>query len=327
MFPAHSNPMTANLPDGHTWRRATPADAELIFGLISRYNGEVLGYADYTLDELRDDLVEPGFDVATDSWLGFTPDGELAGFAWVIGKGTGQEAEIEVITRDAELARWLYAQVLARAAELARAAGHPSCAVNQGIYRDDTRARAAAAEQGLRPETVFHRMRVDHGPDTPNPAAPLGLTVHTGPGDEDFLRTAHAVLNESFKDHFGWFPRPFDEWRQQLDQESTFSWPQLAVAALDSRPAAIIMTSDRFVEDENCGYVSDLGVLPEARGRGIAKYLLRTAFAADARAGRTGTILHVDTNNVTPALGLYESVGMRPVLIIDMWRRDHPTGA
>jgi ribosomal protein S18 acetylase RimI-like enzyme len=99
------------------------------------------------------------------------------------------------------------------------------------------------------------------------------------------------------------------------------------VAALDSRPAAIIMTSDRFVEDENCGYVSDLGVLPEARGRGIAKYLLRTAFAADARAGRTGTILHVDTNNVTPALGLYESVGMRPVLIIDMWRRDHPTGA
>jgi len=34
-----------------------------------------------------------------------------------------------------------------------------------------------------------------------------------------------------------------------------------------------------------------------------------------------GTILHVDTNNPTPALGLYERVGMRPVLVIDVWRR------
>jgi hypothetical protein len=30
----------------------------------------------------------------------------------------------------------------------------------------------------------------------------------------------------------------------------------------------------------------------------------------------------VDTNNTTPALRLYESVGMRPVLVIDVWRRE-----
>jgi ribosomal protein S18 acetylase RimI-like enzyme len=58
-----------------------------------------------------------------------------------------------------------------------------------------------------------------------------------------------------------------------------------------------------------------------ARGRGPAKLLLRQAFARDARAGRIGTILHVDTNNPTPALGVYERVGMRPVLVIDVWRR------
>jgi hypothetical protein len=33
-----------------------------------------------------------------------------------------------------------------------------------------------------------------------------------------------------------------------------------------------------------------------------------------------GTILHVDTNNVTPAVDLYLGVGMRPVLAIDVWR-------
>ena len=45
------------------------------------------------------------------------------------------------------------------------------------------------------------------------------------------------------------------------------------------------------------------------------------SFSADAAAGRVGTLLHVDTNNTTPALGVYESVGMRPVLVIDAWRR------
>jgi mycothiol synthase len=315
--------MTADLPDGYSWRRATPADAEPIFGLISRYNTEVLGRADISLDDIRDDLTEPGFTLKTDSWLGYTPGGELAGFAWAIGKGTGEEVDVDVITRDEALTPWLYDQVLARAAELARAGGHTSCAVDKGIYRDDTRARAIAEERGFSPETVFHRMRVDHGPVVPNPVAPEGVTVHTGPGDESFRRAAHALLNESFKDHYGWFPKSFDDWQQTLEQERTFDWSQLAVAELDSRPVAVMVTSDRYVADENCGYVADIGVLAEARGRGIAKYLLRTVFAADSRAGRTGTILHVDTNNVTSALGLYESVGMRPVLVIDIWRRTH----
>jgi len=62
-------------------------------------------------------------------------------------------------------------------------------------------------------------------------------------------------------------------------------------------------------------------VLPTARGRGLARLLLRQAFAEDARRGQMGTLLHVDTNNVTPALDLYLSVGMRAVLVVDVWRR------
>ena len=49
-----------------------------------------------------------------------------------------------------------------------------------------------------------------------------------------------------------------------------------------------------------------------------------SSLAFAAAAGRSGTILHVDTNNPTPALGLYLSVGMKPVLIIDVWRRTLP---
>ena len=37
-------------------------------------------------------------------------------------------------------------------------------------------------------------------------------------------------------------------------------------------------------------------------------------------------LLHVDLANVTNALGLYESVGMRPVLQIDAWTKRSPVG-
>jgi len=37
---------------------------------------------------------------------------------------------------------------------------------------------------------------------------------------------------------------------------------------------------------------------------------LLQAFAHDFRGGRRGTVLHVESNNVTPAIGLYRHVGM-----------------
>src|SRR5262249_24954287 len=152
--------------------------------------------------------------------------------------------------------------------------------------------------------TVFYRMRIDHELPVAEPAAPPGVTLRRGPRDERFRRDAHAVLTESFKEHAGWVSEPFEQWHEGHERESLFDGSLVRGAELDARLAGVLTAGPRFVEPENCGCVGDLGVLAEARGRGIRGYLLRTAFAADARAGRTGTILHVDTNNVTPALGL-----------------------
>lgn len=120
--------------------------------------------------------------------------------------------------------------------------------------------------------------------------------------------------------------RSFDEWHDLVEASSTHDWSQLRVADVDGRPVAMLLGNDQFLGDESCGYIARVGVAAAARGRGLARLLLRQAFAADARNGRTGTILHVDTNNPTPALGLYESVGMRPVLVIDVWRRSLRAG-
>jgi ribosomal protein S18 acetylase RimI-like enzyme len=49
--------------------------------------------------------------------------------------------------------------------------------------------------------------------------------------------------------------------------------------------------------------------------------LLRHYFSASQAEGRVAVLLHVDVANVTNALGVYESVGMRPILEIDAWAK------
>jgi ribosomal protein S18 acetylase RimI-like enzyme len=306
------------LPEGYSWRRCTPDDDTTIHTLTSRCNTEIVGSADCTLADVRYDLGRPGFALETDSWLVHDAGGEAVGHGRVTARGDGEEVDLDVITSDEQVCHWLHGTALARAQELGRA-GAP---IFLGLYREDTMRRASAEAHGFAPVRAFYRMRIDHDLAAPvvDPVAPPGVTLRTGPGDEALRRTGHALLMESFKEHFGHIHETFEQWHEKVEHESTFDWSMLTVAELGSRPVGVLMTSDRYREGENCGYVGDLGVLAEARGRGIAKFLLRTAFAADIRAGRAGTLLAVDASNVTPALHVYESVGMRPVLVVDAWQ-------
>jgi hypothetical protein len=53
--------VSGDLRVGYTWRRPTGEDAEAIFALVSARNTDVIGFADFTLDDTRDMLSEPGF--------------------------------------------------------------------------------------------------------------------------------------------------------------------------------------------------------------------------------------------------------------------------
>lgn len=198
--------------------------------------------------------------------------------------------------------------------------GHPAAVADVGVYRADLAKQALVQEYGFTPATSFHRMRVDFDGPVPPPEPPPGVTLHDG-RDEQVRREAHRVHQEGFAGHFGHTYAGYDAWYARRQARSTTDWAQLVLARADGRPAAMVLGDDQFASDEGCGYVATLAVLPEFRGRGLGRLLLRTALAADAARGRKGTILHVDSNNTTPALGLYESEGMRPVLVMDVWRR------
>lgn len=312
------------LPPGLTSRRpGAPGDeAPAVFALVAACNEAVIGFADWTLDDAVEQLGEPGFDPTRDGWLVHDAGGALVGFGCVRHEGDDQVGA-ELFTVDDRPAEWLLAEITARADELARSAGHHAATIVFGVYREDDTRRALLAEHGYESATTFHRMRIDHDAASPPraPVPPPDVVIRQGPRDETFRRAAHEIKETSFGDHFGYVIEPYDRWQALVDASPTRDWEQLWVADVDGTPAAMLHAHDGFVADDGCGYVSHVGVLSEFRGRGLAKLLLRAAFAADAGRGRAGTILHVDTNNTTPALDLYLGLGMRPVLVIDAWRR------
>jgi putative PIG3 family NAD(P)H quinone oxidoreductase len=134
------------------------------------------------------------------------------------------------------------------------------------------------------------------------------------------LRLALDIHEKAFTEHYGHVPRTFEKFREQFDEHGP-DWSSLWIGEVDGQPAGLLIGTQQFAEEDNAGYVRIVGVLPEARGRGLAKALLQTYFAAAQEDGRTAVLLHVDQANVTNALGLYESVGMSSVLQIDAWAK------
>jgi ribosomal protein S18 acetylase RimI-like enzyme len=309
----------------HTIRRPRVDDAAAIHELVATCDTAVIGAPDSTLEDIADELVEPGFDRDRDAWLAHDAGGRLDGWAWACRNGDSDLVDVEVIVRPgvSGLDGELWPAVLTRAAELGEERGHDAVTLHVGVYRNDEAKRARVQALGFGPGTSYHRMRIDHhGPVEP-PAALPGLTLHPGE-DEEVRREAYRVHQEGFAEHFGFVPVSYEQWYERRQASSATDWSQLTLARLGGRPAAVLIGNNQFLSDENCGYVATLAVLPEHRGRGLGRFLLRHAFAADAARGRKGTILHVDSNNTTPALGLYESAGMRLVMAIDVWQRRLP---
>ena len=65
--------------------------------------------------------------------------------------------------------------------------------------------------------------------------------------------------------------------------------------------------------------LGQIGVLPPARGRGVASALITEVLEAAARNDCESAGLGVDTENVTGALGLYEGLGFRAVRARVSW--------
>jgi mycothiol synthase len=307
-------------------RRPTLDDAQEIYELLAACDIAAIGRSDTVLDDVRDDLTEPGFDMGVDSWL-VHEGSALVGFGCARRRSDSDNVDIDVYTAEAgsAAADWLWTAVVRRAVEIARTLGHPRALVDIAVHRADSPKAGAARARGFELATSFYRMRLEHTGRPEQPALPAGVALVTANDDDGLRRAAHDIRDAAFTEHFGYCVEPHDDWVAAIEAQSAHDWSQLRIATVDGVPAGMLLGSNHFAADDDCGYVAILAVLPAYRRRGLGALLLRDHFAADARRGRIGTILHVDANNTTPALGLYESVGMRQVLVIDVWRKSLPT--
>jgi GNAT superfamily N-acetyltransferase len=293
-------------------------DSPAIQAHLAGHSVELIGVHQYSPEGVANFLRNPVLDLESDTWL-VSVDGEITGTAATVHRA--DSVGIEVVSTDSATAGWLLDRATDRAAELGREVNAAALTLSFGILGPDRLLATLAADRGFTHQTSFQRMKILHtGPVEP-PAVPDGIVVHRGATDEAMRRTAHRLIAESFAAQPSASPPEYGEWVASREARTTFDWSQLTVLDLDGEPVAIRECDTNFVNSDGCNYVGRLGVLPRARGRGLARFLLRDQFAVDAAAGLAGTLLHVDSSNPTPAVGLYLSVGMAPDIVADIWRR------
>jgi mycothiol synthase len=299
-------------------------DLPAVVELLTACDIAVFGRTDFTVVEVEGDLRDEHRE--SQGW--YDDAGALVAYGWLSRIGDSSKVELDAYVHplhDVATGVELVAALETRGRALAAEAGHGHVVFDTGAYRKDERTRQWLSARGFEVGTTFTRMRIDFdGPPTvaeqPNPRA----TVRRSDASDADLCLAHRLDEESFTQHYGEVAQDFGAFRKRFAEHG---WSTLWLAELDGAPVGFLIGTRQFEVDEDAGYVRRLGVIPAGRGHGVAKALLRNYFSASQGEGRAAVLLHVDVANVTNALGVYESVGMRPVLEIDAWAKRAPVDA
>jgi mycothiol synthase len=204
--------------------------------------------------------------------------------------------------------------------------------IDTGAYADDERQHRWLAAAGFTKVRTWWQMKRPVTPDeTGLVDSPVrwerdGVVVRLvepeGGGEpaEADLRAVHDVLEAAFTDHFNSKPETFDEFLFRLRQDPGHRWDHWWLAEVDRQPAGALVGT----ESGSGSYVAYIGVVELARGRGVAKGLLRTVIADAAARGRDNVALEVDANSSTGADRLYRGLGWETSYVTESWHRDVP---
>ncbi len=300
------------LPAEYTVRAATDADLDGVIRLIDDAD-RALGLDP---DPIREYLTwiwhVPSTDLERDTRL-VERNAEPAGFAQGIWRpDEGGPLDFLVRTHPDHMGRGIGSWALTWGEALAAERGSEGIRV-QTVDRDDA-GHALLTARGYIQVRSSYTMGKVLAPDEDPGAAPAGVTIRTFETGMD-ERALHEVEEASFADHWGFRPVPFELFEEEMYGADDWD-PSLAFLA-EADAAVVGLVVGLSFEGE--GNIAILGVVPAWRGRGIAKALLRRAFAELAQRGHRDVRLGVDAQNPTGAVALYESVGMTPFRAYDIY--------
>ena len=127
---------------------------------------------------------------------------------------------------------------------------------------------------------------------------------------EDEKKIWWATHQDSFSKHFGFLPRPFEEWKAMIDKAVGIDLNARWILYREGSAVGFIECTDIKI-DIGAGYVDGIGVIQSQQGKGYGELMLRWAFAYYASIGRKSLELNVDTGNESGALRLYEKLGFK----------------
>jgi GNAT superfamily N-acetyltransferase len=306
-------------------RPAQPADFQAVLDLIIAHDVAVLGFPDYTEDDLRSEWEKPHFDLSTDAWVATTATGRLVGFGEVwwrelhvrlasdfyVQPGLGDPME-QAVT-DA-----LFARAQGRIQELLAAtpAGTP-VKLRQFLAHDrEPLVQRLLETNGFAVVRHFWRMEIALSAPPAAPVWPTNVTLRTFDPTQD-ATAVHAAVQEAFADHWEHTDQSLAEWSTLNLARGDFD-PTLWFLALDGAEIAGVALCS---PDPNGGWVRSLSVRRPWRRQGLGLALLQQAFQAFYARGERSVGLAVDASSLTGATRLYERAGMAVRAQFDLFEK------
>jgi mycothiol synthase len=306
------------LADGLTTRPLTPDDVDAVAALLAAAEPVDDTGEHWSAEDLTEFWVNDLVDLTRDGVAACTADGTVVGWATAIAPPgfRGQfrvalEGRVLPDRRGRGIGRALLGWQLDRGAQV-HTERHPEApaALTVAAFTTMPSLEALLRRAGLQRSRWYFRMQRSLAdlPDVPSIDG-VELVPFSWERDDE-VRRAH---NAAFTEHHGSSERDELTWRTWFTGQRAFR-PDLSVLALADGAVVAYVLAYVFESDTAATGVQEtdfgqIGVLPHARGRGLAKAAIAAALriAAERDCRRAG--LQVDSENVTGALGLYEGLG------------------
>ncbi len=332
------------LPQGWTVGAADESDVDELTALLRRHEKRARGWASSSEDDVMVELSALGAKLRENV---IVRDERRAARAWasVHDRAAGRMMLIAVVDRSLEsgladrCAALLFEWAELQAVRIGTQRGLAVQQIDTGAFEDDDRQHRWLEAAGFDKVRTWWQMNRPVTPDEAGlePVDEDGRVIRpvrrvgSGMPDEEDLRAVHDVLEQAFADHFNSHEESFDEFVFRLREDPGHRWDHWWLAEVtdesgDLQPAgALVGTVSEGGDGEPDGsYVAYIGVLENARGRGVAKALLNTIIADAASRGRDRVGLEVDADSPTGADGLYTSMGWATKYITESWHKDVP---
>lgn len=299
--------MKNQLPDGFSVRPPAMEDAQAVTNLVAAHDMDEFGKIEYGINDLLPMWRRKNFDLTRDARMIFAPDGTLAGYCDMNYRNGVTQLDNISCAHPAYRNQGIEDWILEFAEEWAQEHVAPNAIVLRHVLNADAPVRTARIERwgyhAVRNAWIMH-IDLDRKPVTPQ--VPAGIVVRPFERGRD-ERLAWMCIQEAFRDLWQHQDSPFDEWAGFILGHASWS-PELSYLAFDGE---LIAGATITMNDENGGWIQQVGVRRPWRSRGIGLALLDTIFSEMFKRGIAHAGLEVDAENPSGALRLYQRAGMR----------------